>query len=1644
MLAARSTGVEPGASVWIRCEREVWRAGVVLSVEENGHAPGACVSVEVSSQVGCKERVLLHAQPEASGRPSAWVQRALDDEAAKDAKDLSLLAVLREPEVLHALQVRFHCGLVYTTTGPMLLAVNPFRNIPELYGADVLRRFADLEPGEEAPIPHVYGIARDAYEGVRGAGASQTVLISGESGAGKTETTKFVMRFLALAGTGGLEGTMSPVERRVLESIPLLEALGNASTLRNDNSSRFGKYVELQFGGGGLRGTRAVPRMVGAQTHTYLLEKVRVANVHEGERSFHVFYWVLAAAARARGRAEGVMPSGHLLMVDGDIELRGASELGAEGFAYLAQSSSRALPGRDEAASFDEMLLATRALGLSAAEISDLLAAVLAVLHLGNVAIRAPDGNSEGSEAACGGRADGPLTRAAGLLGVSAEDLEAVLCRQRVPAREAGAGGGTQRIRTVAQAEGCRDALARHLYGAIFTHAVGRVNAALSATGEAAGTQLPFIGVLDIFGFECFASNSFEQLCINFTNELLQQCFNEVIFEHEAALYKREGIHWDPQDFPDNRAIVELLSGCAPDLHSGIFPMLDEECSVPGGTSESWCRKLQACHGSSKLYQADKFGRGLFTVRHFAGPVEYQAGAFLAKNTDRLSADVFECMRGSSNGFIRQRFAESSLAFGAQVSEVSGKVVRARPYSVSSEFRRQLQDLMAKIRATSPHFVRCIKPNPQSLARSFDRASVVEQLRYQGVLQAMQVSRAGYQVRLRHREAFFEYWSLATRRQRAWLEGLMGRRDFSEAARALFEGLEVAPLGIPSGSVRVGKSLVFLKQEAAEVLNAAMRRRRHEAARQIQTRWRGFSCARWYAAVYVAALRLQVAARGLAARRQVEQLRRERAAVWLQRAWRARLARAVVARRRGAILVVLRWARAKCQRKRFVREVQLVRSLQRRVRQSLRAAVERRRLGAVHRIQRCWRGGLGRMRARTLQAARSRLAGLLLSLVQRWRRRVWVRVRTRLRDAAARGESFPKVEGPQARPGELIAAAEWLRGASAARAEEASALRRVCDDLVAQLAAAQIQVSWRRGSAARRRARRDAEMAQAALAIQARWRGALCSRAYTAARCAATQLQAAVRAQLARRRARVMRHEQDVAQLQSMLQGREARRIVQGWHRWAQARHHQGACSPTCGAGDSRSEIIPSLAGASSPHSSFTSALQSPTESAFQSPSQSLPWSPVASPVYRPAKVRTEEVHANSSPRQPVKRRSSSGAGLLVVSPATSLSTSVSYFGEAAAQESIDAMLAAAAAAGARQVSLNSVASSSSAGLPTLSAWRPAQHQQKAERLCRLTCWGLQQGRLPPSHPSAAKLALRKRRQAPRRSQYQKLVAEAEGVLPTAIADKIRTDAQRTFHVLPQPQGLWGWPGAVEACGSQEHPQERALVRILLAYEWRATKMTETRDVAAANGLEAYSYVAGANLLAAMCLGFVRGREEDGFWLFAHVIEDILGTEYFARTPSLLGFQGDRAAALALVTSEAPLAAAALGAQGLSKLVSLLAQRCLLSGFVGCLADEPLIAFWEQLLESRCSIYPRLPQLAWLAGLVRLAEGNLVRLAERNLVDLAGAVPQGGTATACFQQVIHTGLSLPDGARPGLTVPEARVRELRTLAEEPLLPFLGR
>merc|ERR1719329_303975 len=274
-------------------------------------------------------------------------------------------------------------------TGPMLLAVNPFRVIPELYSSQLLQDFADLKPKAPAPMPHAFGVARLAYDGIWREWSSQTVLVSGESGAGKTETTKFVMKYLAVAGAGGGQSEMSAVERRGLESFSLLEALGNAKTLRNDNSSRFGKYIELQFRPSSDEEAR--PRLNTAKTNTYLLEKVRVMQPKEGERSFHVFYQLLAGVAMA--------PTGDSAAVAG-IELRGLQGRRPADFNYLSSSSCTTLPGQDEAADLETLVGAMRTFGFPDTDIADTFAVLSAVLHAGNVTFKSPNSNSEGSELA--------------------------------------------------------------------------------------------------------------------------------------------------------------------------------------------------------------------------------------------------------------------------------------------------------------------------------------------------------------------------------------------------------------------------------------------------------------------------------------------------------------------------------------------------------------------------------------------------------------------------------------------------------------------------------------------------------------------------------------------------------------------------------------------------------------------------------------------------------------------------------------------------------------------------------------------------------------------------------------------------------------------------------------------------------------------------------------------------------------------------------------------------------------------------------------------------------------------------------------------------------------------------------------------
>jgi len=1071
---ALDVALEAGACVWIPCQTEVWRPGVVV----DGRAMEPCVVVDVGP-AGKRELVQVPRQlpPRRVRRRDALpglhqrgVQIHEQNEALKTERgavavdDLGRLPLLHEPAVLLALQRRFDERIVYTFSGPVLLAVNPFQEVRELYSHERLMEYMELpkiDAEQPKDKPHIFGVARNAYVSVMQEMRPQTILVSGESGAGKTETTKFVMRYLALAGHHGAEGLMSDVEREVLQSIPLLEALGNAKTIRNDNSSRFGKYMELQFGRppGSEATFSAAPRLVGAQIRTYLLEKVRVDCQQEGERSYHVFYQLLAAADRELSRNPSLNGN---VCVDG-IELLGVAGFKPSDFTYLRQSNCVSLGQHvDEAEHFDRTLAALRSFGISDEEVADIFRAIAGVLHLGSIAFAAPRNNSEGSRP-MGGESDA-IASVCEILAVDPEELTVAMCTRAIRAP------GQRAIRSpmpVGKAGEGRDALARHLYNTVFTFAVNRVNAAVA---DGTVGRRPFVGVLDIFGFEFFQHNSFEQLCINFTNELLQQHFNEVIFLHETKLYEREGIKWDFVEFPDNREIVDLIGKAV----TGILPMLDEECITVGGSSDTWCRKLQRVHTRSRYYEPCKFNSGSFVLSHFAGPVEYASEAFLEKNRDLLSADLVECMKSSRNGFISKRFHEHARVFGTQATvdmKTGSRRVTQRKYSVSSEFRGQLQDLLERIRATEPHFVRCIKPNPQNVHGIFSRRAVVEQLRYQGVLQAIEVSRAGFPLRLPHRRAVLEYRCLVHPPVRLQVEVQLARGKFKAAAEALFKGLESDSLGLPAHSWAVGNTLVFFRRHAVTVLAASLWRKRGEAATRAQSRWRAYRQRLSFAKVRVATIKLQIVARCCAARRELETRRRWRAALRIQSIRRGLLPVRLYVRTVGAIQTLQRWLRARRRRLWYLHRLACLALLQRWLRWTLLRTRQWRRERSAAVLQRYVRGYWGRLESRRRRSASMRRVWACEVMLQRWRVGICDQILFLLGATERNRDLTPSLPSPSccttrtcerdvftqpaeirrqltnANVGELMAFKAELRPREAALALEAEALRRACDSL---------------------------------------------------------------------------------------------------------------------------------------------------------------------------------------------------------------------------------------------------------------------------------------------------------------------------------------------------------------------------------------------------------------------------------------------------------------------------------------------------------------------------------------------------------------------------------------------------------------------
>ena len=826
-----------------------------------------------------------------------------------DIDDLTQLKHLHEDTMLDCIASRFAAGRIYTITGPVLLAVNPFQAVPGLYSTRTVRSY---QTG--ARTPHIFAIAQSAYAGMTDAVsdfrgtkvANQSILISGESGAGKTETAKLVMKNLSLCGHADTMTSQSTIERQILESNPLLEAFGNARTLRNDNSSRFGKFIQLHF-------SRPSPssglKVIGAKIETYLLEKIRVCAQSEGERSFHIFYQCCAAAASVGGV---VYQFPQLIKSEDKFRLKLNGFADHSVFSYLTGNTScYSSPSINDVAEFESTIQAMRVIGMSVRDIEELLATVASVLHLGNITFSQTDGGESCSVSESSKEA---LYMACALLGIHDPDaLETALTTKAISVSSV-EGSHTENYRTLlpaAKAADVRDAFARSIYSAVFSYLVRLTNRTIDAD-DVSMTDGPSgvvsCGLLDIFGFEYFTCNTFEQLCINYANERLQHLFVECVLKAEQQLYESESIAWDRLEFPDNTGIISLLHHPT----TGILPMLDEECKIVGGNDSNFLSKMTKANSANPLYSTVRSKQDWFIISHFAGHVAYKVTTgFVDKNRDALSSDVVEMAKQSE---ILAKLGGMHEGRHQQIV-ASGPRMRAKTYTVSSEFREQLNKLMETITLTHSFFIRCIKPNSKNVPVQFDRPIVAEQLRYGGVLQAVQISRAGFPIRIEHQEFLQDFGSLAVGRisksdrgdVRYRVDSVMQRLD------SLYGLVEAGAGNTSSVPYALGRTKIFMKQPVWEILNRARTELLSRAATKIQSFLRMAVAKREYTSLLSALVSVQSVIRTAMVVRGVI---RERAATRIQAAFVSFAVRQYYRYVRDCVVKIQRLARAKVIKRR--------------------------------------------------------------------------------------------------------------------------------------------------------------------------------------------------------------------------------------------------------------------------------------------------------------------------------------------------------------------------------------------------------------------------------------------------------------------------------------------------------------------------------------------------------------------------------------------------------------------------------------------------------------------------------------------------------------------------------------------------------
>ncbi|XP_036970208.1 unconventional myosin-Vb [Acanthopagrus latus] len=837
-----------GASVWIPDPDAVWASALLLQ----DYSPG-------------KKQLLLQL---ANGKEVQYPVGSPSDlpplgnpDILEGENDLTALSFLHEPAVLHNLRVRFlDYNSIYTYCGIVLVAINPYDQLP-IYGEEVIDAYSGQDMADMEP--HIFSVAEEAYRTMTREEKNQSIIISGESGSGKTVSAKFTMRYFAVVG-GAAQQTS--VEERVLASNPIMESIGNAKTTRNDNSSRFGKYIEIGFGRKG--------DIIGANMRTYLLEKSRVVFQASAERNYHIFYQLCASRE---------LP-----------EMRSFKLDAPEHFRYTNQGGDMQIPGTDDLSDLERTRNAFTVLGVQPDQQMELFRILAAVLHLGNVNIQISGRSSDKGYIDPGDRSLAVFSK---LLGVEGPQMAHWLCHRRL------AVGGEMLIKPMSgqQAVGARDALAKHIYGQLFTWTVQRLNSALRSQR---GKARSFIGVLDIYGFETFDRNSFEQFCINYANEKLQQQFNRHVFHLEQEEYVREELVWNRIEFSDNQQCINLI-----EAQLGLFDLLDEECRMPKGSDESWVRKLYDQHLTGKPhphFRKPRMSNSAFIVLHFADTVQYECDGFLDKNRDTVFEELINILKASQSELVAELFQQqgnvSSVANG---SVRSGKrATREHKLTVGFQFRQSLQMLMDTLNSTTPHYVRCIKPNDLKEPFLFDPRRTVQQLRACGVLETIRISAAGFPSRWTYEEFFSRYRLL-----------LRGPQSLDQAQASCRQAL---PELIPDpDQFCFGKTKVFFRAGQVAFLERLRSEKLRVAAMIIQSRVRGWLARTRYTRICWATVTIQRYCRGALARRLALTLRYSKAALVIQKTYRMIVVRQLFLMIRQATITIQAFTRGTLERRRY-------------------------------------------------------------------------------------------------------------------------------------------------------------------------------------------------------------------------------------------------------------------------------------------------------------------------------------------------------------------------------------------------------------------------------------------------------------------------------------------------------------------------------------------------------------------------------------------------------------------------------------------------------------------------------------------------------------------------------------------------------